>query len=111
MLWDYAARWDWRKSVDKASFDKVAALMQSRTKTFADAAAWKSFFTSDFEYDQKAFKKFLADQNTRTALEKVAASLEKAGAANESEMEKMIRDAETVCSIQQGKLISRCAWQ
>ena len=62
-VWDFAAKWGWREQADREIFRKVAALMQSRTKTYMDAQAWIYFFTEEIAYDPKGVSKFLKDEN------------------------------------------------
>ena len=70
--WDFAAAYPWRESVDRAAFDRVANLMQSRTKLMTDLAAWTYFFAVPIEYDPKGVKKFLTPEQLRGALPYVA---------------------------------------
>ena len=104
-VWNFAARWSWRETADREVFRKVAALMQSRTKTYMDAQMWSYFFTEDFEYDPKGFAKFMKDESARKALallaEKLLAVDENAPAGA---FEQAIREAEEAFGIQQGKL-------
>ncbi len=48
---------DWFNGATDDDLEKVAKIMQSRTILFTDALSWKYFFSDDFEYDDKAFKK------------------------------------------------------
>lgn len=58
------------EAVGSPVLDKVAELMQSRTKTFADVAQWKYFFrkAEELEYDPKGLKKLLSDDTVRKAV-------------------------------------------
>ena len=70
--WEFAAAYPWRESVDRAAFDRVANLMQSRTKLMTDLAAWTYFFAVPVDYDPKGVKKFLTPDQLRAALAKAA---------------------------------------
>ena len=70
--WDFASAYPWRESVDRAAFDRVANLMQSRTKLMTDLAAWTYFFAVPVDYDPKGVKKFLTPEQLRAALAKTA---------------------------------------
>ena len=59
---------EWAKDIDQDKFSKVAALMQTRTKDFTQIDSWKYFFSSDFEYGGKQFKKQFKKEENRTAL-------------------------------------------
>jgi len=61
---------------DDSSFEKVAALMQSRTNLFTDCLSWTYFFTDDIEYDAKAVKKTIAKGDTAQYLLEVKEKLE-----------------------------------
>lgn len=105
-VWNFAARWPWREQADRSRFRQVAALMQSRTKTYVDAQSWSYFFTEDFEYDPKGFAKFLKkDDNVKAALKTLAerfAGMDKASGA--AAIENAIRETEAQYGIAQGKL-------
>ncbi|OQA88929.1 MAG: Glutamate--tRNA ligase [Lentisphaerae bacterium ADurb.Bin242] len=103
-VWDFAARWPWRAKASRELFKKVAALMQSRTKTTMDAQAWEYFFVDDFPRDPKASGKFLKEANVRKALTDLADLFEKEAPASAVEIEFAIRSVETVYGIAQGKL-------
>ncbi len=92
--WDFASRWDWRSKADPEQFRKVAALMQSRTKTYQDVNSWKYFFDDALEYDPKGFRKLLSDETTRKALSELAAELESCSSVTEAETEALLRKAE-----------------
>ena len=63
-------------TVEGDFFEKVAALMQSRTNLFTDCQTWTYFFTEDFEYDAKAVKKTIAKGETAQYLAEVKNKLE-----------------------------------
>ena len=54
----------WFAAADAGLFEQVAALLQSRTKLFADVAGWDYFFVDVPEYDAKALAKFVAKDGT-----------------------------------------------
>ena len=103
-VWDFAARWPWRAQAERGLFRKVAALMQSRTKTYMDAQAWSYFFTEEFEYDPKGFSKFLKDDTVKTALKELSDRFAAMSSASAPEIESAIRETETHYGIAQGKL-------
>ena len=103
-VWDFAARWPWRAHASRELFRKVAALMQSRTKTYMDAQLWSYFFVDDFSFDPKAFGKFMKDAAARKALADLADLFEKDAPESAAAVESAIRSVETVYGIQQGKL-------
>ena len=74
--WEFAAAYPWRESVDRARFDAVADLMQTRTKLMTDLAAWTYFFAVPVDYDPKGVKKFLAPEPMRAALTKAAGAFD-----------------------------------
>ena len=93
-VWDFAARWDWRADADRELFRKVAALMQSRTKTYQDVNSWRYFFTDELEYDPKGFRKLLSDETTRKALAMLADLFEKSPSMTDAEVETALRKVE-----------------
>jgi len=103
-VWDFAARWEWRASAGRELFRKVAALMQTRTKTYMDAQAWRYFFTEEFEYDPKGFAKFLKDDNVKNALKALSDRLAALTDFTAAAVETAIRETETGFGIAQGKL-------
>ena len=103
-VWNFAARWDWRAQADRTEFKKVAELMQSRTKTYMDAEAWKYFFTDEFEYDPKGFAKFLKDDNVKAALKDLGGRFAGMTSFAAADVEKAIREIEEQHGIAQGKL-------
>ncbi len=105
LAWGYAAKFDWGQDASKELFDKVAALMQSRTKSLADVGFWKYFFSETFEHDAKALKKFLSQEQPRRAVAAVAAGLESLPEGSPaSAVEELIKSVEAAEGIQQGKL-------
>ena len=103
-VWDFAARWPWREKAERGLFKQVAALMQSRTKTYMDAQAWEYFFTEDFAIDPKAQGKFLKDDTVKTALKELTGKFAGMASFTAGEIEQAIRAVETAHGIGQGKL-------
>ena len=95
------------EAVGSPLLDKVAELMHSRTKTFADVAHWNYFFRTpeNVEYDAKALKKFLSDDMIRRSVADFASVLETLPeSCTAAEIETKIRALEEQYGIQQGKL-------
>ncbi len=95
------------EAVGSPLLDQVAALMHSRTKTFADVAHWNYFFRSaeKLEYDAKALKKFLSDDMIRRSVSEFAEILETLPErCSAAEIESKIRAVEEKYGIPQGKL-------
>ena len=103
-VWEFSGRWPWRARADRNLFRQVAALMQSRTKTYMDAQAWQYFFTEDFAIDSKAQGKFLKDDTVKTALKDLAGKFAGMTDFTAAEIEKTIRAVEESYGIAQGKL-------
>ncbi len=93
------------EGVDHPLLPRVAALMQSRTKTFADIAKWRYFFQSadQLEYDAKAMKKMLSDTAVRNELHQISEKLSSMTSASADALDAMLRDAESRLGLQQGK--------
>jgi len=70
--WNFAASMDWFHDIDRAKFDKVAALMQSRTKLMTDLQSWASFFHAPQSFDPKGVKKFMSADAIRQSLANMA---------------------------------------
>jgi glutamyl-tRNA synthetase len=104
MAWDYAARYEWRALASKEAFDSVAKLMQSRTKTFADMAAWSYFFSDAYPFDEKSGRKHLSDEAVRKAVGSVAARLEAEAPASPEEVERLIHAVEESQAFKPGSL-------
>ena len=94
------------EAVGSPLLEKVAELMHSRTKTFADVAHWTYFFRSpeNVEYDAKALKKFLSDDMIRKSVEEFASGLDALPSCTAAEIESKIRAVEEKYGIPQGKL-------
>lgn len=86
--------------------DKVAGLMQSRTKTFADAAHWNYFFrkAEELEYDSKGLKKLLSDDTVRKAVAAFAGKVKTLPALTVQAIDDLIHAVEGEYGIQQDKL-------
>lgn len=91
---------------DKDLFVKVAALLQSRTKTMTDVLQWKYFFSDEFEKDEKAFDKFVRKPEVTNAFRVLSNKLANLETANFTaiKIENLIRETEKECGIQEGKL-------
>ena len=103
-VWNFAARWPWRAQAGRNRFRQVAALMQSRTKTYMDAGNWGYFFTEEIEYDPKGYAKFLKDDRVKAALKNLADRLSSRENVSAADVESLIREIETQHGIAQGKL-------
>ena len=103
-VWNFAARWGWREQADRDRFRQVAALMQSRTKTYMDARIWEYFFAEEFEYDPKGVAKFLKNEPVREALKSLAGRFSAMADVSSSAIETAIREVEAQHGIAQGKL-------
>ena len=103
---EWAAAQPWGAGLDAAEFAKACAVMQIRTKTFADIAGWGFFFTDIPAYDEKACAKLLQEKSVQDALAMLAAEFatlpgdEFTAAA----VEAVIHGITVACAIQQGKL-------
>ena len=62
-------------SWDSEQLEKVAALMQSRTKIFSQISDWSYFFQDDFELDMKSFAKQYKKPEIRATMKTVAEKL------------------------------------
>ncbi len=104
--WQIAGSQGWTAGIDLTYFAKIAKLMQSRMKLFPQVSTWKYFFFDEFEKDEKASAKLLADRKSVDAIKYV---LENLSSGPESEfsldsIQKSIREAESLNGIQEGKL-------
>ncbi|OGV74389.1 MAG: hypothetical protein A3K18_16095 [Lentisphaerae bacterium RIFOXYA12_64_32] len=72
---EHAAALPWYAGADPAYFDRVARLMQSRTKVFSQVSEWDCLFVDIPAYDEKAAAKFLKDESVRQTLARVAEAL------------------------------------
>lgn len=99
--WVFAAAYPWRESVDRAKFDAVADLMQTRTKLMTDLAAWTYFFAVPVDYDPKGVKKFLTPPPMRTALAKAADAFDSLPENDPKAVEDALRAIETADGLSQ----------
>ncbi len=87
----------------REQFEKVAALMQSRTKQFSQVSSWSYFFAGTPEYDmknlEKQFRKPEVCKGVRAALEKW-----ESGEFTAESIHTVIEEAETACEVPHGKL-------
>ena len=93
--WEFAAAYPWRESVDRAKFDSVADLMQTRTKLMTDLASWTYFFAVPVDYDPKGVKKFLTPEPMRAALAKAADAFDTLPENDPKAVEDALRAIET----------------
>ena len=63
---------EYLKDVEFEYFAKVALLMQPRTKLITQLDSWKYFFTTDFEYNEKALKKQFKKDEIKEGIAKLA---------------------------------------
>ena len=102
--WRIAESQGWTSGIDRTSFAKVAKLMQSRMKLFPQVSTWKYFFFDEFEKDEKACAKLLADRKSVNAIKYVFENLSSNPEHNLDSIQKSIREAESLNGIQEGKL-------
>lgn len=69
---EYVAAHSWSANMDEGKYVAVCKLMQSRTKTFSDVAAWEYFFVEMPSYDEKVCGKQFKDASVRDALDTLA---------------------------------------
>lgn len=94
---------DWAGSIDDGYFEKVCALMQSRTHLYSYASDWKYFFAENPEYDEKAVAKNLRKPGSKAALAMLRKSLADVD-FEEHVIEGAIHAVERACGIPEGKL-------
>jgi glutamyl/glutaminyl-tRNA synthetase len=105
-----AATWcEFLKSpfVDKTKqelFADVAELMQPRTKQFNQVLDWNYFFTDDFEYNAKAFKKSFKREENRVALTAVAEAFSALELFNSETVPNAIAQIENKQGLHEGQL-------
>jgi glutamyl-tRNA synthetase len=102
--WLIAEAQGWTSGLDRICFAKVATLMQSRMKLFPQVSTWKYFFFDDFETDEKARAKILADKKAADAIKYVFENLSSDAEFTLDSIQKSIREAESLNGIQEGKL-------
>ncbi|OGV57592.1 MAG: hypothetical protein A2X49_11290, partial [Lentisphaerae bacterium GWF2_52_8] len=104
LAWQFASRCEWAPGIDSKFFEKVAALMQSRTKLLSHTNSWQYFFTDKFEYDMKSVQKLLSPAPVRGALATLCERCLALEAFNETSIEAEIRKVEAEAGIASGKL-------
>lgn len=94
------------EGVGSPILDKVADLMHSRTKTFADVAHWNYFFrkADALEYDPKGLKKLLSDDTVRKAVAEFGEKVKTLPALTVPAIDDLIHSIEAGHGIQQDKL-------
>ncbi len=102
--WDRATEQGWTGGVDRAYFNQVGTMLQSRTKILTHVAEWRYFFTDDYEIDEKAVAKFLGKPEPRVGVAKTAELLNAATEFTLESIEKAIREAERIAGLGEGKL-------
>ena len=102
--WLIAESQGWTAGIDRTYFAKVANLMQSRMKLFPQVGTWKYFFFDEFEKDEKARTKLLADKKSADAIKYVLENLSSDAEFTLDSIQKSIREAESLNGIQEGKL-------
>lgn len=102
--WQISESQGWTSGIDRSYFAEVAKLMQSRMKLFTQVSTWKYFFFDEFEKDEKAFAKLLADRKSVVAIKNVLENLSSTAEFTLDTIRESIRDAEMLNGIQEGKL-------
>ncbi len=98
-----AAAQPWGARIDDDYFAVVASLLQSRTKKYADVAAWGTFFVDLPSYDDDGCRKFLGKEGMAAALAELEERL--AGASFEVEtIENLVQATAAAQGIPAGKL-------
>ena len=93
----------WGRGLDDVRLRAVARLMQSRTKTLADVAAWRHFFTELPEYDRQACRRFLAAVPVREALGHLCERLQQ-NPFTEEALEAVVAAAAAAAEVRAGSL-------
>ncbi|MCP3965171.1 MAG: glutamate--tRNA ligase [Lentisphaerae bacterium] len=101
---EFVCKNDWAQGIDDSKLEKVAALMQSRTKELTNTDSWKYFFSSDFEYGGKQFRKQFKHEQNRAALRLVGDKFASFSQLDSEIISKVIADAEAANEINSGKL-------
>lgn len=84
-------------------FNRVATMMQSRTKRLTDIESWQHFFVTLPEFDEKAAAKFLTKPEIKHALNLLITLLQETPFAPET-LEQIIHDVTAKLDIPEGKL-------
>lgn len=93
----------WGREIDETLFEKVCALMQSRTQLYPDVASWVYFFSDELEYDPKGVRKFLQKEGISEMLTTLRSRLD-ATPFEEGPIEEAIHTSERENEIKEGKL-------
>lgn len=102
----FIGTFNWGKNIDQDKFSKVAALMQTRTKDFTQIENWKYFFSDDFEYGGKQFKKQFKSEENRAALVTFSEKLVDVPELSAELISNMLADAENENGLEHGKLFA-----
>ncbi|OPZ23617.1 MAG: Glutamate--tRNA ligase [Lentisphaerae bacterium ADurb.BinA184] len=94
----------WADGLDEALFGRVAALMQSRAKRYADVEGWAYFFGELPEYEAAACAKFLAAAPVRAALGALADRLDAMPELTDAGVEAAVREVAAAHGFAEGKL-------
>jgi glutamyl-tRNA synthetase len=94
----------WASGVSNEKFSKVAALMQSRTKELTQVETWKYFFSDDFEYAAKQFRKQFNKDENRQALEVLAGKFAAISNSSAEAMLSAVEETEKQAELDHGKL-------
>lgn len=101
---EFIRKYDWADAIEPAKLEKVAALMQSRTKDLAGTAGWKYFFCSDIEYGGKQFRKQFKHESNRAALQFAARKFSELSGLSAEDVASIVTAAEQASGINPGKL-------
>jgi glutamyl-tRNA synthetase len=93
----------WNVDVSSEYFQRVCALLQSRTNTFDDIKQWGYFFKEEIDYDESAVQKTLKKPGMKDILSALKTLLETVDFTVNS-IEDSIHKIEQAYSIPQGKL-------
>jgi glutamyl-tRNA synthetase len=89
---------------EKEHFAKIANLMQSRTKTFAQVRGWNYFFSDSYDIDSKEFEKTASKDGVMDAMRFLASKLEEKQAPDELAIEELIKHSEEKFNVKKGQL-------
>jgi glutamyl-tRNA synthetase len=103
---EFVGTFDWGKNINQDKLSKVAALMQTRTKDFTQIESWKYFFSDDFEYSGKQFRKQFKKEENRAALIAFSKKLATAPELSGELISTMLTDTENENDLEHGKLFA-----
>ncbi len=103
---EFVAAFDWGKNINQDKLSKVAALMQTRTKDFTQIESWKYFFSDDFEYAGKQFRKQFKKDENRAALIAFSRKLTAAPELSRELISTMLADTENENNLEPGRLFA-----